>query len=152
MDSTNIAVTPDQGLSMSSNTDPIDHLLSIVDSTGRIASFFQQLGLETLDDLEYIATSQELDSYLEKPFKHNDVMNCLSIVEVQKILRLFNLIADMDEVSPTAILEIKPQTLKSSRRRVHASAPSQHSPLSQVSVSSQYSDSSMSAKAFCSSI
>ena len=152
MDSTNIAVTPNQGLSMSSNPDPMDHLLSLVDSTGRIASFFQQLGLENLDDLEYIATSQELNSYLEKPFKHNDGMNSLSIVEVQKILRLFNLIADMDEVSPTAILEIKPQTLKSSRRRVHASALSQHSPPSQVSVSSQSSDSSMSAKAFCSSI
>ena len=103
MDSTNIAVTPDQGLSMSSNPDPMDHLLSLVDSTGWIASFFQQLGLENLDDLEYIATSQELNSYLEKPFKHNDGMNSLSIVEVQKILRLFNLIADMDEVSPAAI-------------------------------------------------
>ena len=58
----------------------------------------------------------------------------------------------MDEVSPAAIFEIIPQTLISSRHRVHASAPSQHSPPSQVSVSSQSSDSTMSAKAFCSSI
>ena len=67
---------------MSSNPDPMDHLLSLVDSTGRIASFFQQLGLENLDDLEYIATSQELNSYFEKPLQHNDVMNSLSFVDV----------------------------------------------------------------------
>ena len=44
----------------------MNHLIELVDKTGRVQALFHHLGLSSIDDLEFIATSQELKYYLEQ--------------------------------------------------------------------------------------
>ena len=89
--------------------------------TGRVWEFFRHLGLSSIDDLEFIATSHELSLYLEQQFLHQNSLTSLSAVEIQKLLRLFNIIAEMDEVTIPAIRNLTVLVLKSARR--HTSIP-----------------------------
>ena len=118
---------------------------------------FHHLGLSLIDDLEFIATSQELNLYLEQQFLHQDLMTSLSAVESQKLLRLFNILVEMEEVTNPAIRNLTVRDLKSARRHI-LSPPTpeeaqEHLPdQTTSSIGSSSSSSSASAKAFCSSV
>ena len=93
----------------------IDHLIDLVDKSGRVKAFFHHLGLSSIDDLEFIATSHELSLYLEQQFLYQNLLTSLSAVEIKKLLRLFNIIAEMDEVTIPAIRNLTVRDLKSAR-------------------------------------
>ena len=135
----------------------VDHLIDLVDKSGRVKAFFHHLGLSSIDDLEFIATSQELSVYLEQQFLYQNLMTSLSAVEIQKLLRLFKILADMDEITIPAIRSLTVRDLKSARRHISiiASTESTQVPVpdqTTSSIGSSSSSSSASAKAFCSSV
>ena len=81
----------------------VDHLIDLVDKSGRVKAFFHHLGLSSIDDLEFVATSHELSDYLEQQFLYQNLTTSLSVVEIQKLLRLFKILAEMDEITIPAI-------------------------------------------------
>ena len=135
----------------------VDHLIDLVDKSGRVKAFFHHLGLSSIDDLEFIATSQELSVYLEQQFLYQNLTTSLSVVEIQKLLRLFKILAEMDEITIPAIRSLTVRDLKSARRHIPIIASNENTQVpvpdqTTSSIGSSTSTSSASAKAFCSSV